>query len=106
MLGGDHLPDGSLGGPGRSRAGELDDQGEVDHTAAPAVTLAPPEEAPSPAAPAAQQSVPEPRVEEPAADKAEALADWTNPDAVIAVIVEPCAPDAVQKIAQGLLDVL
>lgn len=68
-------------------------------------------EAPSPgstpsATATVQQSVPEPRIESKTSDGFDALVDWTNPDAVTAAILKRCPPDAVQKIAQGLLDSL
>ncbi|MFF3733322.1 ParB/RepB/Spo0J family partition protein [Streptomyces sp. NPDC002476] len=71
--------------------------------AAPSETLNPSGRASSTAA-ATQQGVPEPRVESRASDKSDVPVDWTKPDAVIAVILERCPADAVQKIVQGLLD--
>ncbi|MFH8736835.1 ParB/RepB/Spo0J family partition protein [Streptomyces sp. NPDC017964] len=89
---------------GRAAAAIKKDHPQQPTTAAAAMqTLPPLEEAPSSAAPTAQQSVPEPRLESPAPDMTDAPVDWTNPDAVIAVILERCPADAVQKIAHGLL---
>ncbi|WP_329583574.1 ParB/RepB/Spo0J family partition protein [Streptomyces sp. NBC_01361] len=89
---------------GRAAAAIKKDRPQQPPAAAAATeTLSPLEGAPSSAAPTAQQSVPEPRLESPAPDMPDAPVDWTNPDAVIAVILERCPADAVQKIAHGLL---
>ncbi|MET9427891.1 MULTISPECIES: ParB/RepB/Spo0J family partition protein [unclassified Streptomyces] len=92
---------------GRAAAAAKKDQPQRSPAAAvPMETLPPLERGPSSAAPTAQQSVPEPRVESPAPDRPDAPVDWANPDAVIAFILERCPADAVQKIARGLLDTL
>jgi ParB family chromosome partitioning protein len=95
--------------PVRGRAAAAIKKDQLQHSpavAAPTQTLPPPERAPSTAAPTVQQSVPEPHVESPTPDRPDAQVDWTNPDAVTAVILERCPADVVQKIAQGLLDSL
>lgn len=88
---------------GRAAAAIKKAQPQQAPSATPTETLPPPERSPSVAAPPVQQGVPEPRVESPAPD---APVDWTNPDAVVAVILDRCPADAVQKIAHGLLSTL
>ncbi|MER5852840.1 ParB/RepB/Spo0J family partition protein [Streptomyces sp. NPDC002012] len=94
--------------PVRGRAAAAIKKDQPQHSPAAAAsteTLPQTERAPSTAAPT-QQSVPEPRVESPAPDGPDAPVDWTNPDAVIAVILERCPADAVHKVVQGLLHTL
>ncbi|WP_309238865.1 ParB/RepB/Spo0J family partition protein [Streptomyces lunaelactis] len=93
--------------PVRGRAAAAIKKAQPQHVpaaTAPTETLPPLESVPNPAAPTAQQSVPEPRVETPAPDTPDAPVDWTDPDAVTAAILERCPADAVQKIAQSLLE--
>ncbi|MCP3822765.1 ParB N-terminal domain-containing protein [Streptomyces sp. A3M-1-3] len=95
--------------PVRGRAAaavKKDDPQHSTATPAPTETLPSPESTPSAPTTTVQQSVPEPRVESPAPDGTDVPVDWTNPDAVTAIILQRCSPDAVQRIAQDLLDAL
>ncbi|MDQ0847699.1 ParB N-terminal domain-containing protein [Streptomyces sp. V1I6] len=95
--------------PVRGRAAAAIKKAQPQHVPAAATsteTVSPLERAPSSAAPTAPQSVPEPRVESPTPDRPDTPVDWTNPDAVTAAILERCPADAVQKIAQSLLEAL
>ncbi|MGP4003620.1 ParB/RepB/Spo0J family partition protein [Streptomyces sp. 8N706] len=95
--------------PVRGRAAAANKKQQLQHSptsAAPTPTLPPPETSPSTAAPTAHQSVPEPRVELLAPDQPGAPVDWTDPEAVTAAILQRCPAEAVQKIAQGLLEAL
>ncbi|MFB7453256.1 ParB/RepB/Spo0J family partition protein [Streptomyces sp. NPDC056194] len=91
---------------GRAAAALKKEQSQLSPAVAATGPLLPSERPSSDAAPSAPQSVPEPRAEAPAPDKADTPVDWTNSDAVVAAILERCPADAVQKIAQGLLDTL
>ncbi|MEU8708672.1 ParB N-terminal domain-containing protein [Streptomyces sp. NPDC048565] len=95
--------------PVRGRAAAAIKKDQPQHSSAagaPTTTLPQPEQSPSVDVPTVQQSVPEPRIESPAPDRLDASVDWTNPDAVVAAILERCPAEAVQKIAQRLLDAL
>ncbi|MFI8769471.1 ParB/RepB/Spo0J family partition protein [Streptomyces sp. NPDC053792] len=91
---------------GRAAAALKKEQPQPSPAVAATGTLPPPEGPSGDAALIGSQSVPEPRAESPASDNADTAVDWTNSDAVVAAILERCPADAVQKIAQGLLDTL
>ncbi|WP_331718416.1 ParB/RepB/Spo0J family partition protein (plasmid) [Streptomyces sp. NBC_01544] len=88
---------------GRAAAAKKKELHNSPAVAVPTTTLPAPENTLDAASPVAQQhSVPEPRVAPSTTH--EAQVDWTNPDAITAVILERCSPDVVKSVAQGLLD--
>lgn len=88
---------------GRAAAAGKKQQPPSSPAAAAPTQAPPPETAPGAAAPTVHQSVPEPRVESPAPDQPDGPVDWTDAEAVTAAILQRCPAEAVQKIAQGLL---